>query len=228
VLLILDRQKLILERLLPIPEEDQRLERLLFDRCVILLGLVVVHIEVAVKCFTDFDQEDLLAPDPEGVLKCRKSLIAHNSIHRFVHSYMVPRQVQPCSEALSSLTLRSLDPNDFAITLSYEVLIDALKRKNLHRLVVVALCELYPCLLEVPHDDILLEADEASFGCAQPQSLSKHFHLLLAVAVLAQQCENCTHSVEVFVLEIGRDQFGLHELGAPVEEVLELLGGVHL
>lgn len=52
--------------------------------------------------------------------------------------------------------------------------------------------------------------------------------MLLAVAILAQKCENCAHSVEVFILEIGRDQFGLHELGAPVEEVLELLGGVHL
>ena len=136
--------------------------------------------------------------------------------------------MKPCSEALSSLTLRALGRDDFAISPSYEVLIDALKRKNLQRLVVVPLCEIHPCLLEVPHDDILLEADEASFGCAEPQSLLKHFHLLLAVAVLAQKRENCTHSVEVFVLEIGRDQFGLHELGAPVEEVLELLGGVHL
>lgn len=166
MLFILDRQKLIFERLLPILEEDQRLERLLFDGYVILLGLVVVHIEVAVEGFTDFDQEDLLAPDPEGVLKCRKSLIAHNSIQRFVHSCMVPRQVKPCSEASSPLMLRSLDPNDFAITLSCEVLIDALKRKNLHRLVVVALCEIHPCLLEVPHDDVLFEADEASFGSA--------------------------------------------------------------
>lgn len=52
--------------------------------------------------------------------------------------------------------------------------------------------------------------------------------MLLAVAVLAQKCEDFTHSVEVFVFEVGRDQFGLHELGAPVEEVLELLGGAHL
>jgi len=166
VLLILDRQKLIFERLLPILEEDQRLERLLFNGGVILLGLVVVHIEVAVECFTDFDQEDLLAPDPEGLPKCRKSLIAHSSVQRFVHSCMVPRQMKPCSEALSSLTLRSLGRDDSAITLSYEVLIDALKCKNLHRLVVVALCQIHPCLLEVPHDDILFEADVASFGCA--------------------------------------------------------------
>ena len=55
MLLILDRQKLIFERLLPILEEDQRLQRLLFHGGVILLGLVVIHIEVAVECFTDFD-----------------------------------------------------------------------------------------------------------------------------------------------------------------------------
>lgn len=152
----------------------------------------------------------------------------HNSIQRFVRSCLVPRYSKPCSEALSSLTLRSLGRDDLGITLSHEVLIDALKRKNLQRLVVVALGEIHPCLLEVPHDDILCEADVASFGSALPQTLSKLFHLLLAVAALAQKCKNCTHSVEVFVLEIGRDEFGLHELGAPVEEELELLGGAHL
>ena len=86
MLFILDRQKLIFQRLLPILEEDQRLKCLLFNGCVILFGLVVVHIEVVVEYFTDFDQEDLLAPDPEGVLKCRKSPIAHHSIQRIVHS----------------------------------------------------------------------------------------------------------------------------------------------
>lgn len=62
--------------------------------------------------------------------------------------------------------LCSLGRDDFAIMLSYEVLVDAPKRKYLHRVVVVALCEIQPCLLEVPHDDILFEADVASFGCA--------------------------------------------------------------
>ena len=91
MLFILKRQELILERLLSILEEDQRLERLLLHGREVLLSLVVVHVEVAVECFTDFDQEDLLTPHPEGLLEYRNCLIVHNSVESFVQSCLVPR-----------------------------------------------------------------------------------------------------------------------------------------